>query len=326
MAVKINLHTSFAGQSYFGGNNAERYEEDFRANGIPVFERREIIRISQPAGVANLVFATVPAGKCRVCVRSGSGNLIWRSPLLMISTGNEEFNFTVISVPEGETTFSADQFEREIALPFVADIEGLDEDLVISKIDVAIKRQHIDIDGEGKLAKGSDWTILASDLQFDYDFEITPTESIDTELTVNIRPTSSLSLSMSNPITGFGLLFMQDQVNFMLKSTIRKIINAQIASQIQKGASDALGGEGSTEMVTATVSSCEIIQDGTTVSQPLPGGSTSAIPVNKLKMLVDISLPTELVTKNIAGGSKKGCLGIGIFAALVFGVLLYFGM
>lgn len=190
MPVTINLGTLLAGLNYYAGKTAERYEETTLPTGagIKAFIRKDSITISQPGDKATLVFNNVPAGKHRFCIRNSNNVLMWRSVIHTISTGNETFNFSIISVPANETTFAADKFEDEIELPRTEDIPDLDEDLNITDMDVAIKSDHIDIDGEGNISKGDDWTILQSELDFDYDFKLKPATSINHKKIIRVVP------------------------------------------------------------------------------------------------------------------------------------------
>lgn len=320
--VKITFGTILAGLNYYAGNTAERYEEttiNIGSAPLKTFLLKDSISISQQGDKAEILFNNVPAGKHRFCIRGPNGILKWRSVICDVSSGNEEFNFTIISIPAADTTFTAEKFEEEIELPRTDDIPDLDEDLNITSMDVAILSSHIDIDGEGNISKGDDWTILQSDLNFDYDFKLKPATSINHKKFIRVSPLQSLNLNMSNPITGIGAFFIQDKINAMIRRTVENIVNKQIRKQLKKRVKDEFGDSDALDNVTATVLSGAIIEDGTQTVNPT-GNQPQTIPLHKLQLIIDISVPSELITNSTQG---KGCFGILMLltTGIVFSVL-----
>jgi hypothetical protein len=320
MAITINLNTIGAQVSYFGGATGEWYfEAPDPLTGVPTFTRRRSVAINQPNLVATLIFNNVPAGRSRFCVRGSDDKLRWRSPVLDIETGNETFAFHIVAIAPEETLFDSSQFEDEIDLPITQNLDDLDEDLVITSLDLTMKDDHIDIDGEGKLAKGADWTILSSELDYDYDFNIKPIDSINHKRFVKIDPVANLTLNLSNPITGFGAWLMQDKLNETIREILRKKIDKQIRKQLEDRVGSQFGDDPAIELVTATVVDSKIIEDGTeTVTSPT--GGTVTVPIHKLQLLLDISIPSSLLQSSTGGG---GCLNTVLLTIATFGVIAW---
>lgn len=121
-----------------------------------------------------------------------------------------------------------------------------------------------------------------------------------------------MTLNLSNIITGIGVFFIQDKVNGMIKSTVEGIVNKQVRKQLKSRVKDQFGDSDALDSVTATVLSSNIIEDGTTTVNPSVGPPMT-IPVNKLQLIVDISIPSELITGAVSG--RTGCLGTVLFFA-----------
>jgi hypothetical protein len=314
MPVTITLNTLAAGSDYFDGMRAERYDE-VQVLGTTLFIRSQEFAVNQNGLQATLVFDNVPNGRHRFCIREPTGLIRWRSPILRTATGTEVFAFHVVAVPAAETTFDSDQFQREIEVPVIEDIPDLDEDLTITSLDVTIKVDHIDIDGEGKIAKDGEWTILKSDLDFDYDFTLEPRDSIDHRRFVKVVSFHSLTLHLENPVTGVGAWFLQDKIDATIRATIRRIIDKQLRKQLRRSARREFGDGDDISMVTATVLKCDLI-DGPVTTTALPTGGSVTGPSRQLQLVLDASIPSSMVS---SGG---GCLGVIIFPIAILSALL----
>jgi len=314
MAVTIVLNTIAIGLSHFAGQNAERHDLEQVVLGfspVPVFVKKDSFVISQSADAAELVFNGVPNGTHRFCIRGADGKLKWRSSSLETTTGYEKFSFMITQVPLSEVTFGAEDLKNQIgdALPITEDIPGLDEDLNITEIDIRLKSDHIDLEGEGNIAKGDDWTILKSTFEFDYDFTLQPARDLDKKKLLRVAPEQPLSLNLSNLITGVGVACMEKEINNKIRETVEKLLNKKIDDRMRAAIGARFAGNQLTEQITATVIDVNTVEAGTTSVEISPGVNVP-LPIRKLQFIIDVSIPSGLISTG-----KSGCMGAG---ALVF--------
>jgi hypothetical protein len=168
-----------------------------------------------------------------------------------------------------------------LAVPKTFDIDGLDEDLTITTLDLAILSRHLDIDGEGTISKGNEWSLLKSDFRFDYDFNLEPANHVPADRFVRVVKRNDLSLQLSNPLTSIGGFFMRDKIEGMIRRSINKAVNGAIQKELRKRTSSLSSSQ--RDQVTATISSIEIVR-----------GSNG--PDRGLQLSVDVSIPSAAVT------------------------------
>jgi len=285
MAVSIKLNTLLAGSlNYFAGMNAERHSTQISpssAAGVMGLTQMEQYPIRQNTAVANLTFDRVPAGEHFFCVRGSGGQLRWRSPALQIRTGNEQFSFHIVAIALADSTFDADTLTSGLAVPKTFDIDGLDEDLTIATLDLAILSRHLDIDGEGTISKGNEWSLLKSDFRFDYDFNLEPVNHVPADRFVRVVKKNDISLQLSNPLTSIGSFFMRDKIERMIRRAINNAVNGAIQKELRKRTSSLSSSQ--RDQVTATINSIEIVRGS--------NGSERC-----LQLSIDVSIPSAAVT------------------------------
>ena len=314
--VRITIYTPLVGTGYYDGLTAERFAEEQIDSGpapITTFVRRDGFVVSQSGDSVQLLFNDVPGGRHRIRLKdSDSGKTFWRSPLLPISNGNGDFRFTLIQPPVEQLTFAGADFEAQIELPIVQDIPDLDEDVKIDSLDIDIRDAHIDVDGSGVIAKGEEWTILQSDLSFDYDFSLEPSKSLDANRLLRVLSVGPLTLNLSNPVTGVGAACMENEIKERIRENLEAELNRRINARLRDEIGDRFGQSELIEQVTATVLSVKHLRTGETVVE-LPNGNSVSVPTYSLQMMVDISVPTALISTGNSGCSMTAA---GVFASL----------
>jgi hypothetical protein len=285
MAVTINLNTLLAGSlNYFSGMTAERHSPLNPVTPMPGgldLIRMDQHRISQNGPAATLTFARVPAGVHHFCVRGSDGLPRWRSPALQVTSGNEQFSFNIVGVDPADTTFKAKALTDGFSVPQTFDLDGLDEDLRITSLDLDIFRTHLDVDGQGMISKGDDWSPLKSSISFDYDFNLTPTKSIPADRFIRVEKAADINLQLSNPLTSIGAFFMRDTIEKMIARSINNAVNEAIEAQLRRHTSNI--PRSLRNQVTATIGSITILRVGNE-------------PSRSLRVLIDVSIPSAAFT------------------------------
>ena len=186
-----------------------------------------------------------------------------------------------MAIALADTTFNADILTGEFAVPKTFDIDGLDEDLTITTLDLAILSRHLDIDGEGTISKGNEWSLLKSDFRFDYDFNLEPVNHVPSDRFVRVVKKNEISIQLSNPLTSISAFFVRDKIEGMIRKSINKAVNGAIQNELRSRTSRLSSSQ--RDQVTATISSIQTVRSSTS-------------PDRSLQLTVDVSIPSAAVT------------------------------
>ena len=312
MTVTLKLGTVLTNQTnYLSGFKAQLLVRQtvFPATGL--FSVVETQVISNPGHDITVNFAQNVNGPFRMVIRDGDNKLRWRSVELQPHADGSPFRYSLVAIEEDRTTLTGSDMTATLDLPMVEDIDGLDEDLVIEKVTVVVHDDHITVMPKGKVAKGDDWTILKSD--FDINYKMSLSRSTSVIPTQMVKVTSrDLQMNFSNPVTGIGANCVRDSIRDQVSTSIRRSINDAIEDQLRNQVAGQFGDNNPlNNEVSATVLSVDAIQTGT--ENISVGGINQSFPVFSLRLVVEASIPSQLIRAQT--GARSGCFGMVLFLA-----------
>lgn len=338
MIVTIRISSTLLGTNTF--NQLTMIGQNVQIDGnqiTPVKTESATVSIDPSSSLGYVemaVFHNLDPGNARFFIE-GSDDYHWRSGPVVLGTSDQTLNYTLLQAAAASTTFSRADLENTITLPIISSQDSSNNQgqphekiSAIRTLIIHVQPNTLRFTGNGfygrrdifeaELAEnageetedppGIDLT--ASNFNFTYKLWIVPGNPIQTEgqmlRVVAIEP---IQIVFNNPITGFGALFMQNQINENSRQSIEDRINANVQNQIDA----QVGGQTQDTDLQARVTA-NVVQ---TEFQIDPQEKES-IYFNTL-----ISFPTELTAPtpppdNGEPDSKSGCLK----GALVLGLWL----
>lgn len=262
-------------------------------------------------GKLEAVFDDLETGRNWYFYLRRDDELSWRSGPIMISDPNQEIALRIFTINTDQTTYTEDQLELEVELPFSDKVFPDDENSTkMVRVDfLSINIRSIDILFSGAGVVGDlneDGTILVeSNFTFTYLVQLKPSSLyFSTDRFLNVVPLDDPNLQFDNILTGLlvGIYnFFTGQVSKGVEKAFESTLNESIKAQVSARLDDL--SEEEMERILPTVQKVEL-EEG-----------------ERIRFTTVVSMPAEYFQQQVSQGCGQTA-SVLLFFALALGGLL----
>lgn len=263
-------------------------------------------------GKLEAVFDDLATGRNWYFYLRRNDELSWRSGPIMISDPDQEVALRIFAINTDQTTYTEDQLELEVELPFSDKVFPDDDNSTkMVRVDfLSINIRSIDILFSGAGVVGDlneDGTLqVESNFTFTYLVQLKPSGLyFSTDRFLNVVPLDDPNLQFDNLLTGLlvGIYnFFTGQVSKGVEKAFESTLNESIKAQVSARLDDL--SEEEMERILPTVQKVEL-EDG-----------------ERIKFTTVVSMPSEFFQQQVSQGCGQTASVLLIFLIAVSGLLL----